>query len=867
MTPTSCSSDTPEVCGHDARHPLVRARDVLAGIDYAEVYPDGINLCVHFFGALPRHLGIGNVVIEGGVRVRDIAVSSARFHEHENGDLCLLLTLDKTGDFSPYCVCLVQPIASEVNCSFDDPPPRRRRVPEGIDPRYACASFSFCSDRPSTLDCKPEPCPPPPKPPSPAIDYLARDYESFRRLIFDRLAQTMPHWQERYAPDIGITLVELLAYVADQLSYQLDAVATEAFLHTARRRISVRRHARLVDYWMHEGCNARAWITIASDSDCSLPLSDLAFAAFSGDAVRHAGSVRDWHELRQIPGAVIFEPMQLGHGDTLDIVAAHSEIHFYTWQRAECCLPAGSTRATLLDRPMQADQKPADAGACDVEEPPRRLQLKPGDFLIFEEIRGCLTGAVADADPGKRHVVRLTRVELAIDPLTCTPVWEVEWCDDDALPFDLLLSVRTVPPECRVEPAAVARGNVLLVDHGMRSDEERKWCVGLEGDELCCLCDGENTELRQSPARLAIELDSHPITHAEPLPEADCSATALMQRDPRAAVPSVWLTAQPDRLAEGQPEEVWSAVRDLLASGPADRHFMVEIDDESRAHLRFGDGVNGRVPAPGWCFKAGYRVGNGPGGNVGRDTIVCMAGKTHLLSGARLMPRNPLPATGGLGPEPIEAVKCHAPYAYGRVLERAVAADDYAQLAQGDRRVQGAHAELAWTGSWYEASVALDTLAQYAVGEVASDVSVRLERARRIGHDLRLVPARHVPLEISLSICVEPHFLRSEVERAVRTVLSSRMLADGSRGMFHPDQLGFGEDIAGSRIIAAVQALEGVAHVELVTFARMYASAAEARRSREDMVIAIAPDEVARLDSDPNFPEHGCLKLELKGGR
>ncbi len=33
-------------------------------------------------------------------------------------------------------------------------------------------------------------------------------------------------------------------------------------LGTARRRVSVRRHARLVDYFMHEGCNARMWVHI-----------------------------------------------------------------------------------------------------------------------------------------------------------------------------------------------------------------------------------------------------------------------------------------------------------------------------------------------------------------------------------------------------------------------------------------------------------------------------------------------------------------------------------------------------------------------------------------------------------------------------
>ena len=85
------------------------------------------------------------------------------------------------------------------------------------------------------------------------INYLAKDYGSFRQLILDRLAQTLPQWHETHVPDIGIMLVELLAYAGDYLSYYQDAVATEAYLGTARQRISVRRHARLVDYRMHEG--------------------------------------------------------------------------------------------------------------------------------------------------------------------------------------------------------------------------------------------------------------------------------------------------------------------------------------------------------------------------------------------------------------------------------------------------------------------------------------------------------------------------------------------------------------------------------------------------------------------------------------
>ena len=52
----------------------------------------------------------------------------------------------------------------------------------------------------------------------------------------------------RRREELGVTLVDLLAYVGDQLSYAQDAVASEAYLETARPRDSLRRHAQLVDY-------------------------------------------------------------------------------------------------------------------------------------------------------------------------------------------------------------------------------------------------------------------------------------------------------------------------------------------------------------------------------------------------------------------------------------------------------------------------------------------------------------------------------------------------------------------------------------------------------------------------------------------
>ena len=81
-------------------------------------------------------------------------------------------------------------------------------------------------------------------------------------ILLDRLSQLLPGWGGTSEADLGVALAELIAYVGDHLSYQQDAVATEAYLETARSRVSLRRHALLVDYHVHDGCNARAWMQL-----------------------------------------------------------------------------------------------------------------------------------------------------------------------------------------------------------------------------------------------------------------------------------------------------------------------------------------------------------------------------------------------------------------------------------------------------------------------------------------------------------------------------------------------------------------------------------------------------------------------------
>jgi hypothetical protein len=155
------------------------------------------------------------------------------------------------------------------------------------------------------------------------------------------------------------------------------------------------------------------------------------------------------------------------------------------------------------------------------------------------------------------------------------------------------------------------------------------------------------------------------------------------------------------------------------------------------------------------------------------------------------------------------------------------------------------------------------------------EVERRLDPYRRIGHDLVVVGARYVPLDIGMEVCVRPDYLRGHVKAALLDLFSNRTLPDGRLGFFHPDNLSFGESIYLSRLITTAQATPGVESVVITTLERLHLEVLD-RQAEDDIVppsplqtgvLPIGPLEVARLDNDPNFLENGRLQLEMRGGR
>ncbi len=809
------SASSPFHCGNENRRALVRTATnplgdpLLNGIDFLEIAsPDQRTLRVRFLHPLPGQPGgvpdpapaltPDQIVIEGGVRLTRIQVLALALAPAAAD---LVVTVDAAGDFSPYTLRLRRG-------------PTDDRPPLGFDPRLAAVAFSFKASCPSDFDCRPACTAEPPVPEPPRIDYQARDYASYRRLLLDRFRILQPDWSETSPADFPVAVIELLSYIGDHLHYRLDAAATEQYLGLARHRPSVRRHARLLDYRVHEGCNARAWIQfdVEPGSGADGAILPVGTRVVAGSAEQRQLAAAGELERLDLRAAVVFETML-----PLLLRPQHNAFRFHTWSDDDCTLCAGATAATLV-RP---------AGAT----------LAPGDVLVLEEARDPDAGpdTLLEGRLEQRHAVRLTRVESTLDPLDDTPLYEVEWSSDDAPPFAFVLSRRI--GGVLVPDITLARGNVALADHGL---------TFAGPGEL------EPAQVPAGTASYRPRLQRADLTARQPLPVADTQAQTQAIPSARALLAQTPALARPELTLESE-GEAWNALPDLLGSDENAAGFVVETDNRRRSFLRFGDGEHGRRPSVGQVFSARLRAGNGTAGNVGPESLQTVV----FPDGGIRRARNPLPAVGGTDPEPLAEVKQFAPVAF-RTQKRAVTAEDYAAVAALHPGVQRAHAVFRHLASWYTVFVAVDRLGGLPLDdEFRAGLRRHLETHRLAGYDLEIVDPIHVALDVQLAVCLARGANRTETVRQL-----AERLGSGPRGLFHPDRLTFAQCIQLSRLVATAMAVPGVASARVTRFQRFARSPAG---ELDAGFIQAAPREILRLDNDPSFPEHGRLEFVFPG--
>lgn len=766
----------------------------LNGIDFVEVVAGSgqTALRVHFLKTTPALKNLVTAAtITGGDAIPSVTVSPIDAADWSVDQSTVTLHVAAPGDFSLYTLTLEGP-------SSEPPPP--------LDPQFDHVLFTFKAGCPSTLDCRRPPvvCADEPLP-APPIDYLAKDFSSFRRALLELSTVRYPSWQERSEADFGMMFMESLCSVADDLSYFQDRIAGEAGLETATERTSIVRHARLVDYEPRPRTAARVILVFDVNGHPSIP---------TGVRVKMpdpAGGSIDFET-----GTGLFDATSYPAHEEWNAIEAHY------WDDSDRCLHTGAKEAWIIrttdhllpkGHQLVIDTAPASAGAASVRE---------------------LVTLAMDA-------------EEAHDPLLGLDLWHLVWTSPLEHDHDLTLTTFSA--------------NVVPATQGRRFSE-RFTIEGADLETVAVVRTGANgsTQYLRTLANAPLAwLPPPDDPSATPRPEVRVVEESL-------DVPRQWVFRRrlldADEFEEAftvDPSRYLELRRRLPGAAVA-----AEYDGREGETIRFGDGTFGAVPNVGSVFRITYRVGGGAVGNVASDSITELE-PFQLLSGTINGVTNPFAASGGEDEEPDERVRRRAPQAFRRKTFRAVRPEDYEAAAQTLPWVHRAAASSRYTGSWLTTFTAADTRGGKALTLAQHLEMIELiDRRRLAGRESYVPEPRFVALDIAILVCAKHGAFSGDVRSAILAALSANHLPGGDTGFFHPDRLTFGRPLERSALEARVQRVPGVDGVQWIYFRKRGVNAAFLDMPQ---TVTVLPGEILSVESNPSRPERGSVLVGVLGGK
>jgi predicted phage baseplate assembly protein len=297
-------------------------------------------------------------------------------------------------------------------------------------------------------------------------------------------------------------------------------------------------------------------------------------------------------------------------------------------------------------------------------------------------------------------------------------------------------------------------------------------------------------------------------THHDVLGSGD--ATQALQRFVLKSPPLTYVAAATPSGAESTLEvrvdEVrWHEAAGVADLGPGDRKYLTETDDEHKTSVVFGDGKRGaRLPTGAENVVATYRSGIGKAGNAKAGQISQLATKPLGLKEVV----NPLRATGGADPDSRDAARRNAPLAV-TALDRLVSVQDYEDFARLYAGIGKASAARLTDGRRQLVHVTIAGVDDIPI-DPSSDLFAGLSAALRLYGDpvvpLSVAVRELLVLVVAAKVRVLPDYSWPLVEPHVRAALLDA---------FGFERRELGQDVLSSEVLSLIEAVPGVAFVDL----------------------------------------------------
>ncbi|KAF4410874.1 MULTISPECIES: putative baseplate assembly protein [Streptomyces] len=611
--------------------------------------------------------------------------------------------------------------------------------------------------------------------PSPNLD--DRRFQQFVDDAKRYIQRRAPEWTDHNVSDPGVTLVETVAHMADQIVYRLNRVPDKNYL----------AFLDLLGITLFPPSAARAditfWLSAPQDQPVLLPAgTEVATerteaeepVVFATEADLTLISCTLRHVLVQHGGETAADR-------THDVAEGVDVNCFSDAPRPGDCVLFGLSAAVPHCVVMLELDSRVDGVGVDPRQPPLVWEAWTADGWtaceVDEDNTGGLNrpGEVLLHIPGGHVLSRTGRQEAGW--LRCRVV---EPAQDQ--PF------YTSSPTLRAADGFTIGGTTRAVHAQVVRDEALGESTGLPGQRL---------QLAQPP----VVADDPPL---------------LLQ------------------VAEGDGWSDWQVVPHLAASGPDERHVTL---DAATGEIAFGPSVRepngemrqyGAVPPKGAVIRARrYRTGGGREGNVARHSVKVLRSSVPYVSRVD----NREAATGGVDGETIEEAKVRAPVTL-RAQDRAVTLRDYEELARRaapeTARITCLEAEPEEHGAYAVRVLVVPDAVPDPGGRLRFEQLVPgdalLERVTRYLDDRRLIGTRLAvgpPYYQGVTVVATLHAFRGVETDRVRRQATDALYRhlDPLVGGAHGKGWRFGHPVQAGEVFAVLQRVPGV---ELVDEVQLY---------------------------------------------
>jgi predicted phage baseplate assembly protein len=607
--------------------------------------------------------------------------------------------------------------------------------------------------------------------------------------------QRNPQWTDHNVHDPGVTLIELFAWMADQVIYRLNRVPDKAYV----------KFLEMLGVRLFPPTAARAPVTFW-------------LTAPQPETVRIAQGTQVATVRTETEDAIVFSTAQ-----DLDLVTSSF-------------LTAGSVPDGGRSEDHREELQRGDGFPCFSPVP------RPGDAFVV---------GLTEAVPCCAVTLRLgCRIEgVGVDPTWPPLVWEAwdggEWiaCEVDRDQTGGLNRDGDVVLH-------VSRSHAAAVLEGQRAGWLRARVVAAEEGQPAYSASPVITRVEAFTSGGTVD-----ALHAEPVREEVVGVSEgipgqrfAVRRRP--VVPGDRLVLE---VSGDDGWEEWEEVPDFATSDPDAPHFVF---DPVAGELMLGPAVRqpdggllayGRTPAKGSRLRLrAYWTGGGSQGNVARRALSVLKSSIPYVASVE----NRRAAAGGVDGEDIENAKVRGPIML-RTRSRAVTVEDYEHLAR-EAAPEAARVRCLSAGEGSEAGSARVLVVPAVAAQngrltfeqlvpprvTVRRIAERLEESRLVGSRIMVEP----PLYRGLTVVSR---LRAR-SRAQPARLQAEAL-DALYAYFHPIEGGpdgdgwpFGRPVHSGEVYAVLQGLRGT---ELVEDVRLFAA---------DPVTGKRGEAVQRLELEPN---------------